>query len=217
MLIFNEFKFSNYNYIFLYYILILIKVSFAGEFIDIKRLSISDNYFIVLDTGLYLYNFNNSDFAVIYIFCLVNENLFLFNEYTYNVLNYKINKIIPYQGYYYNIMPYKFECNNISFIISFNNDTDNLLFYFYNFNLNEGINKPKEILFNDMNIQDKKIRCQINSNSTFIICFYYSIINETKIFASTIFRIKNMNLFTQKNYTKIIDNFIKEIKTCNFL
>ena len=52
MLIFNEFKFSNYNYIFLYYILILIKVSFAGEFIDIKRLSISDNYFIVLDTGL---------------------------------------------------------------------------------------------------------------------------------------------------------------------
>ena len=238
MLIFNEFKFSNYNYIFLYYILILIKVSFAGEFIDIKRLSISDNYFIVLDTGLYLYDFNNADFAVIhefkenefkssnnminitelnnmnraYIFCLVNENLFLFDEYTYNVLNYKINEIIPYQGYYYNIMPYKFECNNISFIISFNNDTDNLLFYFYNFNLNEGINKPKEILFNDMNIQDKKIRCQINSNSTFIICFYYSIINETKIFASTIFRIKNMNLFTQKKYTKIIDNFIKEIK-----
>ena len=200
MLIFNEFKFSNYNYIFLYYILILIKVSFAGEFIDIKRLSISDNYFIVLDTGLYLYDFNNADFAVIhefkenefkssnnminitklnymnraYIFCLINENLFLFNECACNVLNYKINEIIPYQGYYYNIMPYKFECINISFIISFNNDTDNLLFYFYNFNLNEGINKPKEILFNDINIQDKKIRCQINSNSTFIICFYYS-------------------------------------------
>ena len=71
-------------------------------------------------------------------------------------------------------MPYKIENNNISFIMAFNNDTTNLVFYYYNFDLNKGINEPKKKIFNDMNIQNKKIRCQINSNSTFIICFYYS-------------------------------------------
>jgi len=54
----------------------------------------------------------------------------LFNEHTYKVLNYKINEIVPYKNYYYNIMPYKFISNNISFIIAFNNDTTNLLFNF---------------------------------------------------------------------------------------
>ena len=108
MFFFNEFKLSILRKRNLYYILILIKLSFAGKFIDIKKLSISDIYFVVLDTGLYLHDFNTSDFALIhefkenelldsnniiniielnykhraYIFCLVNDNLFILNEYT---------------------------------------------------------------------------------------------------------------------------------------
>jgi hypothetical protein len=63
-------------------------------------------------------------------------------------------------------MPYKIENNNISFIIAFNSETTNLFFYYYNFDLNEELNEPKEIIFNDMNIQNKMIRCQINSYFT---------------------------------------------------
>ena len=229
MLPFNRFKLSNLFIINLYYIFILIKVSFAGEFIDIIKLSLNDIYFVLLDSGLYLYNFHTSDFALIhelneneyrasnnminitelnyrhraYIFCLINEYLFIFNEYTYKILNYKINEIIPFQGYYYDIMPYKIENNNISFIMAFNNDTTNLIFYYYNFDLNKGINKPKKIIFNDMNIRNKMIRCQINSNSTFIICFYYSKNNTEKNFVSTLFQIKNMNMFKDKTFTTI--------------
>ena len=206
MFSFDKFKLSNFIFIEIeFYFLISIKVIFAAEFIDIKKLSNTDSiYFTVLDTGLFLYDFDNKDYSLIhqfndnefrigsnnivnltelyyeykaYIFCLVNENLFIFNEYTYKVLNYKINEIIPFQGYYYNIMPYKIENNNISFIIAFNSESTNLIFYYYNFDLNEELNEPKEIIFNDMNIQNKMIRCQINSYFTDILCFYYSKIN----------------------------------------
>ena len=133
MFIYNGIKLKKFNIISLYYILILINVSFAREFIDLKKLSLYDIYFVILDTGLYLYDFNNGESAKIhefknnefrtsnnkinitelnyrhssYIFCLINEYLFLFNEYTYQVLNYKINEIEPFQGYYYSIMPYQ--------------------------------------------------------------------------------------------------------------
>ena len=156
MNIFNEFKLSNLSKINLYYILILIKVSFAGKFIDLKKLYIYDIYFVVLDTGLYLYDFNNNDQGLIYnftsneykasnnkinitelnyrhrayIFCLVNEYLFLLNEYTYEVNKYRINEINNFQNYYYNIMPYKIENFNISFFIALNEDQTNLEFYF---------------------------------------------------------------------------------------
>ena len=222
----------------LYYILILLKVTFAREFIDLIQLSLYDIYFIVFDTGLYLHDFNTSDFALIhefnrneykasnnlvnitrlnnrhkaYIFCLVNENLFLFNEYTYKVSNFKINEINSFIGNYYNIMPCKIENNNISFIIALNIDESNLFFYFYNFNLNEGINEPKVIKFNDMNIQSKKIRCQINSYSTFIICFYYSKLNNKKYFISTTFQIKNMNLLKEKDFYITLKSSINQIK-----
>ena len=242
MFFFNEFKLSILRKRNLYYILILIKLSFAGKFIDIKKLSISDIYFVVLDTGLYLHDFNTSDFALIhefkeneilysnniinitelnykhraYIFCLVNDNLFILNEYTYKVWNYKINEISPNQSDYYNIMPYKIENNNISFIIAFNSNTTHLIFYFYNFNLTKDlIEQPKQIIFNDMNIQNKMIRCQINSYSTLIICFYYSILNnETNfnLFVSTIFQIENLDLFKKKNYARTVSNEINEIK-----
>ena len=84
--------------------------------------------------------------------------------------------------------------NNICFIIVFNNDFANLYFYYYYFNFDGDITKVKEINFNDMNIQNKMIRCQINSFSTFIMCFYYSIDNEQNYLVSQILNMKEMNL-----------------------
>ena len=164
-----------------------------------KQLTLSDSsYFVILDTGLYLYELSDLKFFKIfefdnelketkktiniaelyngynaYIFCLVNEYLFIFNEYTKNIYYRKINEIEEFINYYYNILPYKAENKNISFLIVFNNDTNNLYFYFYNFKVDEDINKPILIKFSEMNIQNKMIRCQTNSNSIFIICFYY--------------------------------------------
>jgi hypothetical protein len=238
MILLNGFKIRNFIIIELYYILLSIKAELSEKFIDIQKLSLDYNYFVILNTGLYLYDstfndcslihkFNNSEFnnektnmvnitelyneQKAYIFCLVNEYLYIFNEYTYKISYYKINEISNYK-HYYSIMPYKIKNNNISFIIAFNNDTNKLDFYIYNFNLNEGINKPKVQVFNNMNIEDKMIRCQINSNSTFIICFYYSKNNTEKYFVSTTFRIKNMNMFKEKTFTTIASTDINQIK-----
>ena len=156
MFSFNEFKLRN---IFIL-IIISIKAIFAGEFIDLLKLSLNDNYFVVLDTGFYLYNFNTFNCYLIhefkcvhnnnkdkinltelyyenkaYIFCLVNEYLFILDEYTYQLFHYIINEIYNFNDGYYNIMPYKIENNNISFIIAFNSESTNLIFYYYNFDL----------------------------------------------------------------------------------
>ena len=238
MFFFNQLKLINLNLINLVF-LILIKITFSRELIDLKKLSALNNiYFIVFDTGLYLYDLNNQYLGLIhqfnqeeygasknlinitelnyrhraYIFCLVNKYLFLFNEYTYEVFNYKINEIIPFQNYYYNIMPEKIENNNISFYIALNKEATKLFFYYYNFNLSEGINEPKEISFNNINIQTTKIRCIINTYSVFIICFYYSILNSTKYFVSTIYQIENGNLLEGKTSKIIVSNAINQIK-----
>ena len=93
-----------------------------------------------------------------------------------------------------------------------NNDVTNLYFYYYNFNLNGDINEPKEIKLNDMNIQNKMVRCQINSNSTFIICFYYSILNVESYLTSTIFNIQKMNLIKANTSNIMNTNEINQIK-----
>ena len=108
-------------------------------------------------------------------------------------------------------MPYKIENNNISFIITVNKETTNLFFYFYNFNISEGINEPKKILFDDMNIQNKMIKCQINTYTTFIICFYHSIVNSKNYLNITIFNIKDFNLIRDKTTNKEVIE-IKQIK-----
>ena len=85
MLLFNAFKLNNLHII---NFLILIKASFSGNFIDIKKLSLYDIYFVVLDTGLYLYDINTVDFAVIHEF---KENEFRTSNNIINIteLNYR--------------------------------------------------------------------------------------------------------------------------------
>ena len=41
------------------FIFISIKLIFAEEFIDIQKLFSKEIYFVILDTGLYLYDLNN--------------------------------------------------------------------------------------------------------------------------------------------------------------
>ena len=149
-----------------------------------------------------------------YIICLVNEYLFVFSEFTYKLVYNKIDDIITFNMDYYNIMPYQIENNNIRFIISYNKDNANLLFYYYNFNFDGDITKLKEITFDNMNIQDKMVRCQLNSNSTFILCFYYTIYNSKNNLASTIFYMENMNL--TKGRTSYHFNVVNEINQIKF-
>ena len=237
---FFKFILTNLFMIKFHYILLSIKPIFSENFINLKKLSSYDSYLVILDTGLYLYDLNISTCALIheftdiefrpssknninltelyyghkaYIFCLVNENLFIFNEYTYTLFNYTLNEINSFTDKYYNLMPYKIENNNISFIISLNKDTTNLIFYFYNFNLNESIIEPKIIIFDEMNIQNKMIECQINSLSTFIICFYFSINNEQNYFNHTIFNIKDMDLKISDISSILVTNKINFIKS----
>ena len=234
----NEYKLNNLITIKLYILLILIKASLEDVFIDIKKLSIYNySYFVILDTGLYLYNFNSEHCSLIhkfnknefkvsdnkliltefkngykaYIICLINEYLFIFNEYTYTLFDYKLNEINSFGDNYYNLMPLKAENNNISFIIGFYKDIETLGFYFYNYNLDEDIVKNNQIFFDKMNINNKMVRCQNSYNSTFIICFYDSKDKSLNYFTETIFYIKDMNLIKGKT-TKIIkvnDNIVQ--------
>ena len=208
---------------------------FAGKFIDIKKLFLIEKYFVILDTGLYLYDSDLLNCASIYefkdeykeannkiilkgfhykskayIICLVNEYVFIYNENTYTILNYKIEQINTFKDCYYDMMPYKIENSYLGFIVVLNKDIDKLFFYFYNFSIKEGINVQKAISFMNMNIQSKMIRCQINSDFTFFICFYYSKINEENYLYSVIFNIENMNI--KKGKTSSIEKVVNKIK-----
>ena len=225
----------------LYFMLILIKTVSADTFIDIKKLSFNNDYFVILDNGLYLYDsnfkhcaliyeFNKSEYNNIernkinltelyhenkaYIFCLVNEYLFIFNEYSNQTLCYKINEISSFgNDDCCNILPYNIENNNINFIIAFDDDTNGMYFYFYNFNINEQINTPviKKIDFENYD-EIKMIRCEIYYNSTFIICFYYSKHNEENHFSSSVFLIDDMNLNLYSISGQLYQDEIKQIK-----
>ena len=61
-----------------------------------------------------------------------------------------------------------------------------------------------------MNIQNKMIRCQINSYFTDILCFYYSKINGNNFFMETIFNIKDMNI-NKEETNEIIMTSLDEI------
>ena len=88
MFSFDKFKLSNFIFIEIeFYFLISIKVIFAAEFIDIKKLSNTDSiYFTVLDTGLFLYDFDNKDYSLIHQFNSLSSYL-LFKDYILLVHN----------------------------------------------------------------------------------------------------------------------------------
>lgn len=196
------------NIIILY---ILIKIIICEEFIDLKKLSLYDSYFVILDSGLYLYNPNlidcsiiynfnpniNSNYKVIlteisnekkaYIICLVNELLFIFNEYTNKTNIYKLNDYDNIQHNYYEVLPYNIENDDISFFMILNKEKEKLTFNYYTLNLNENTFNCQIVKeFNNMYILNQMIRCSI-FNFSIIKCFYYSKNNNQHLLASTNF------------------------------
>ena len=68
MLSFNGFQIRNILIIEIYYILISLNVIYSGRFVDIKKLSPNDYYFVILDSGLYLYDSTIENCSLIYGF-----------------------------------------------------------------------------------------------------------------------------------------------------
>ena len=247
MFLFTRLNFRNLIIIYLYYILLSIKNVLGDKFIDINKLSVTDTYFVVLDSGLYLYDFNTLDCSLIlnfnssvyrspddkvilneinyyynsYILCLVNEYLFIFNENNNKTISYQINDFNPLNYKYYDLLPYKFEHNNLSLIfVCHNNEHSKLIFYYYNFNLKDDMNEPMEISFENFIVKNNKISCQINSYLSIIKCFYHEIIESKKYISTASFLIKDMNItydgvsnFETNNSAKI--NQLKSTKSYN--
>ncbi len=191
------------------YIIILFSTQTKCEdiFKYIKKLSFDDNYFVVLDTGLYLYNskllncalitsFNSSVYKndndriitkeliydnIYYIFCLVNRYLFLFNEKNNITNSFLIDEDDIISTNYYDLLPYKVENNFLRFIIPFNNDT--LRIYFLNYKISLETLKMEKIntrYITMNNIINKLVRCLINNYKSEICCFYVEQINNLR-------------------------------------
>ena len=169
MILINEYNFRIFFIINLYFLLSQMKIAITDEFIEIKKLFFTNKYFVVLDTGLYLYNMNTLDCSLIhkfnstvykradnkilvddleyknklYILCVVNEYLFIFNAQNNRTISFKINELESNKDNYYNILPYKIQNDIISFIIVVCENSNKLIFYYYNFSLKEKSNQPK--------------------------------------------------------------------------
>ena len=226
--------------IFYYYVLLSIKISYETRFIDIKKIFLYDStYFVVLNTGLFLYNFDTLDCAIVfkfltninendkiilkeleyeknsYIFCLVRKSLFIFNSVNNVTKIYTLDIIDKIQGYYYDLLPYRIDSNNISFILTYNKEKSKLSFYYYNFFLKENVITPKIINIIDMNIIDNMISCQIYSYLSVIKCFYYNNTNHKNYLSSKKFIIENMNIIKDEKSDKSlgIEYSISQIKS----
>ena len=140
-----------YFIVYIISLLILFQLSLnEDKFLALKKLT-SDKYFIMLDKGLYIYN---SDFknisknydiklninsvlaqikiqSEIYISCLVNENVILynmnndeFNKYTYH--DYDRNK----NNYYY-LIPYNVNNKKFNYIVIYTNSYEDCFLKFF--------------------------------------------------------------------------------------
>ena len=236
MATFNSNIIGKFFLIHLYILLISLKVTFTGEFIGLKKLSLCDDYFVILDSGLYLYDINGLNLVTIYefkneyqssnnkinltelhynenayIFCLINEYLFIYNESSYQIYNFEIERIKTLSSNYYNLIPYKIENNIARFSIVFNEGAY-IGDLYYNFNLNEGIKGTTKVAFDDYHITNKMIRCQANSDLTFIFCFYYSTSNGNNYLVLTNFIIKERYLQLGETLTINYNGDLKKIK-----
>ena len=233
----NIFNFQNIFLLYFYYVLLSMNLVFAGVFIDIIKIPLQTNYFVVLESGLYLYNFNNLDCSIIhkfnssvyrsynnkinlteledesnsYIFCLVNEYLFIFNSQNNKTLSYKLNEININKDDYYNLMPHKIKNNNISFILAYYNNKIKLRFFYYNFN-KDNISQPNIFSFNDINVLNNIIRCHINSRISIIKCFYHESNKSQNYLSSIFFEINDMDIIQNDTYKIKVKNSINQIK-----
>ena len=225
------------------YLIILFSTKIKCEdiFKDIKRLSFYDKYFVVLNKGLFLYNSNLLNCALItrfnssvykkdndiiitkeliydniyYMFCMVNKYLFIFNEKNNITNSFLIDEDDITPSNYYDLFPYKVENNFLRFIIPFNNDT--LRIYFLNYKISLETLKMEKIntrYITMNNIINKLVRCLINNYKSEIYCFYVDQINNINYLQST--RVTNLDydytlINTIQNLTST-DKVINDIK-----
>ena len=232
---------STLRNFFICILLISLKLVLLDLFVDIKKLNLHDSFFVVLNSGLYLYDFNTMDCSIIlefnstvykssdnkvnltdlydeknsFIFCSVNEYLFIFNEKNNRTYSYQVKEItnIINIGGYYNLMPYKYEVDKISFIIAYYSHMDQFLyFYYYNFSLNDGINEPKTSTIAH-STTDNMIRCQIIPNYSSIKCFYFYLNSNNQNYLKSIeFTIKKEITIQSTWNSYAVNNTINQIK-----
>ena len=230
----------NLRNIFLYYLFCLlssIQVVYSDKFIDIKKLNLYDSYFVVLDSGFFLYNFKSSDCSFIlgfnstvymdsndkivldelhndknsFILCLVNQFFFIFNEKNNKTISYKLDFIN--NDLYVNLLPYKMEGKKISFIIVNHSQSKKLIFYYYDLSYIENINDPKKIEFDEINIKKNIVSCQINSHLSIIKCFYSEYLNSKNYISIITFSINEMEIVKLNKLEEKEQNNINQIKS----
>ena len=222
------------------YIIILFSTKIKCEdiFKDIKKLSFDDKYFVVLNKGLFLYNSNLLNCALItrfnssvykkdndiiitkeliydniyYMFRMVNKYLFLFNEKNNITNSFLIDEddIIPTN--YYDLFPYKVENNFLRFILLFNNDTSR--FYISSYKISLETLKMEKIntkYFTLNNIINKLVKCLFNEHKSDIYCFYAAQINNINYLQS----IRVMSLDKDHVSTNSISNITSTDKVIN--
>ena len=194
---------------------------YKAKFIEIKSLK-SENYFVVFDYGFSIYDHNlslvkslfnftkkiyDTDNIIItkhinkeniYIFCLIKDYLYIYDDYKEKIAKYDINsyvedkELLKYK--YYNIIPYNSEQKHLKLIISsikveiervnYSKNRYYEDYYYYNkyldYNINYG-NDDRLILekqgiksFDAYNklLEEKNI-CHILDSSFIIKCIYY--------------------------------------------
>ena len=129
---------------------------------------------------------------------------------------YTINETNPFiSPNYYNLLPYKINNDNLSFIFAFKNLTTYINFYYYIFNkISKKISKVKEYYFNLININDNIINCQINSYFSYIKCFYYDHydVNEHFLYSKT-FLLEDINIIENETNSYNLNESIIAVKS----
>ena len=128
-------KIIFFNIVFIYLIYSQIISIQGAEFLNIKKISLSENYFVVLDSGLYLYNYNFLECSLIINF---NSSVYRIPENNCNT-----NKI--------NITELKYE--NHLYILCLVNE------YLFTFNIHN--NKTFSYKLNEINITNNDDFCNI--------------------------------------------------------
>ena len=78
--------------------------------------------------------------------------------------------------------------------------------------MSEGIKGTTKVAFDDYHITNKMIRCQANSDLTFIFCFYYSTSNGNNYLVLSSFIIKDTCFEKGKTLAINYNGDLKEIK-----
>ena len=216
----------------------LINIKSGTVFQDIIKLSKEDDYFVILSSGFYLYNYNllgcsrilsfnstiykNSNNAIIlkkieddhnlYVLSLVNNYLFIFDFHKNKFISFNLNDIDASKESYCNLMPYKIQNNNIIFIIVTTKDSD-LNFYIYDFDVAKKELTRNESSFDHNTIKYKKLNCQIIPYLSNIVCFHNKTQDNQYYLSSTIFKIEDMKITSEETYNYNIDDYVNQVKS----